>query len=86
VDMNNSNHVYIGTDIGVFVSTDGGGNWQDLNDGLPDAVLGMDLNITYTNNVIRVMTHGNGGYERKLLSTIVTKVDDSGIVVEDFRL
>lgn len=86
VDMNNSNHVYIGTDIGVFVSTDGGGNWQDLNDGLPDAVLGMDLNITYTNNVIRVMTHGNGAYERKLLSTIVTEVDDNEIVVEDFRL
>jgi len=46
----------------------------------------MDLNITLANNVLRVATHGNGVYERKLLSTIVTKVDDNKIVVEDFRL
>ena len=86
VDMNNSNHVYIGTDIGVFVSTDGGGNWQDLNDGLPDAVQGMDLNITYVNNVIRVMTHGNGGYERKLLSQIPVGIDPDPPVVSTFKL
>ncbi|MCW9097464.1 MAG: hypothetical protein OQJ93_08750, partial [Ignavibacteriaceae bacterium] len=60
VDPNNTNHIYIGTDIGVFVSTNGGGNWQDFNDGLPDVVQGMDLNICNANDVIRVMTHGNG--------------------------
>jgi photosystem II stability/assembly factor-like uncharacterized protein len=86
VDMNNSDHVYIGTDIGVFVSTDGGGNWQDFNDGLPDAVQGMDLNITYANNVIRVMTHGNGAYERKLLSQIPVGVKPDPIVVASFKL
>jgi photosystem II stability/assembly factor-like uncharacterized protein len=86
VDMNNSNHVYIGTDIGVFVSTDGGGNWQDFNDGLPDAVQGMDLNITYVSNVIRVMTHGNGGYERKLLSQIPVGLDPDPPVVSSFKL
>jgi photosystem II stability/assembly factor-like uncharacterized protein len=86
VDLNNSDHVYIGTDIGVFVSTDGGGNWQDFNDGLPDAVQGMDLNITYANNVIRVMTHGNGGYERKLLSQIPVGLDPDPPVVSSFKL
>jgi hypothetical protein len=86
VDMNNSNHVYIGTDIGVFASTDGGGNWQDFNDGLPDAVQGMDLNITYANNVIRVMTHGNGGYERKLLSQLLTGLELDPPVVSSFKL
>jgi len=86
VDMNNSNHVYIGTDIGVFVSTDGGGSWQDFNDGLPDAVQAMDLNITYANNVIRVMTHGNGGYERKLLSQIPVGLEQDPLVVSDFKL
>ena len=68
VDPNKTNHVYIGTDIGVFVSTTGGGSWQDFNDGLPNAVQVMDLNYTTVNNIIRVMTHGNGAYERKLLS------------------
>ena len=86
VDLNNSDHVYIGTDIGVFVSTDGGGSWQDFNDGLPDAVQGMDLNITYTNNVIRVMTHGNGGYERKLLSQIPVGLNPEPPVVSSFKL
>jgi len=86
VDMNNSDNVYIGTDIGVFVSTDGGGAWQDFNDGLPDAVQGMDLNITYVNNVIRVMTHGNGAYERKLLSQIPTGLEQDPIVASSFKL
>ncbi|RKY95560.1 MAG: hypothetical protein DRQ13_06930 [Ignavibacteriae bacterium] len=86
VDPNNSSHVYIGTDIGVFVSTDGGGNWQDFNAGLPDAVLGMDLNITTVNNVIRVMTHGNGGFERKLLSQIPVGLDPDPIVASSFKL
>ena len=71
VDPNNSNHIYVGTDVGVFVSTTGGGSWQDFNDGLPDAVQAMDLNITVVNDVLRVMTHGNGAYERKLLSSVI---------------
>ncbi len=86
VDHNNSTHVYIGTDIGVFVSTDGGGNWQDFNDGLPDAVQAMDLNITSVNNVIRVMTHGNGAYETKLLSQIPVHAGTVPSTVTDFNL
>ena len=86
VDPNNSFHVYIGTDIGVFVSTDGGGNWQDYNNGLPTAVQGMDLNITTVNNVIRVMTHGNGAYEKKLLSQIPTDTSAIPPTVNDFKL
>ncbi|MEE9450680.1 MAG: T9SS type A sorting domain-containing protein [Ignavibacteriaceae bacterium] len=86
VDPNNSSHVYIGTDIGVFVSTGGGGNWQDFNAGLPDAVQGMDLNITTVNNAIRVMTHGNGAYETKLLSQVPTNTGTVSSTVTDFKL
>ncbi len=86
VDPNNINHVYIGTDVGVFVSTTGGGNWQDFNDGLPDVVQAMDLNYTIVNNVIRVMTHGNGAYERKLLSQIVTDTEGNPTTVSGFNL
>jgi photosystem II stability/assembly factor-like uncharacterized protein len=85
IDPNNSNHIYIGTDIGVFISTDGGGNWQNFNDGLPNAVQAMDLNITTVNDVIRVMTHGSGGYERKLMSTILTNTKDDETIITDFR-
>ncbi len=86
VDPNNSNHVYVGTDIGVFVSTDGGGNWQPFNDGLPDAVQGMDLNLCRVNNVLRVMTHGNGAFERKLLSTGVTSTGKNHPIAGNYKL
>jgi len=86
VDPNNTNHVYAGTDVGVFVSTNGGGNWQDFNDGLPDVVQAMDLNYTTVNNVIRVMTHGNGAYERKFLSQIPTDLENEPITVAGFKL
>jgi hypothetical protein len=46
----------------------------------------MDLNICRVNNVIRVMTHGNGAYERKLLSTIVNDVDTDPITVGNYML
>ncbi len=86
VDPNDVNHVYVGTDIGVFISTSGGGNWQDLNDGLPDAVQAMDLNYTTVNKVIRVMTHGNGAYERKFLSQIVTDINNEPTTLSGFKL
>jgi photosystem II stability/assembly factor-like uncharacterized protein len=86
VDPNNSNHVYVGNDLGVFISVDGGTTWENFNDGLPTAVIAMDLNITRSNDVIRVATHGNGVYERKLLSTIVTSINDNETIVQDFRL
>jgi len=86
VDPTKTSDVYVGTDVGVFVSTDGGGNWQDFNEGLPDAVQAMDLNYTIVNNVIRVMTHGNGTYERKFLSQIVAHSDDEQNIVSDFKL
>ena len=86
VDPNNTNHIYVGTDVGVFVSTTGGSNWQDFNDGLPDVVQAMDLNYTIVNNVIRVMTHGNGAYERKFLSQITSDSEDEPNTLSGFKL
>jgi len=86
VDPNKTNHVYVGTDVGVFVSTTGGGNWQDFNDGLPDVVQAMDLNYTTVNNVIRLMTHGNGSYERKFLSQIIADAEIDPTAIEGFKL
>ena len=45
-------------------------------DGLPDAVLAMDLNISRANSAIRVGTHGNGFYEGKLRASPPTDVVD----------
>lgn len=86
VDPYNSNHVYVGNDLGVYVSTDGGTTWDNFSRGLPTAVIAMDLNITTVNSVIRVATHGNGAYERKLLSTVVSVTEQNSVVISDFNL
>ncbi len=67
VDPLNSDYIYVGNDIGVYVSIDGGDSWQPFMDGLPEAVIAMDLNISQANRSIRVATHGNGAYQRTLL-------------------
>lgn len=69
VDPQNSNVVYAGTDIGVYVSTNGGSSWNSFNDGLPDAILVSDLSMTASNRTIRVSTHGNGAFQRKMPSS-----------------
>ena len=67
VDPKVPNHIYVGNDIGVYVSTDGGETWQEFSEGFPEAVLVMDLSISRVNRKLRVATHGNGAFERTLL-------------------
>ncbi len=67
VDPLKSNVVYVGNDIGVYVSTNGGASWSDFSEGLPDAVIVADLTISPSNRVLRVATHGNGVWERKMM-------------------
>ncbi|MBI5214152.1 MAG: T9SS type A sorting domain-containing protein [Ignavibacteriae bacterium] len=68
VDPLNSNNVFAGNDIGVFISTDAGTTWNNFSDGLPDAVLVSDITYSPSNRILRVATHGNGVFERKLPS------------------
>lgn len=66
IDPLHSNNVYVGNDFGVSVSTDGGSTWSAFNAGLPDAVIVADLVVSPSNRALRVVTHGNGVWERKL--------------------
>ena len=51
--------VYVGTDIGVFQSDDGGAHWVFVDDGLPHvAVFGLDRNLA-TGDIV-ASTHGRG--------------------------
>ncbi len=60
-------NVYIGNDLGVFASVDGGETWQNYQEGLFDAVMIFDLKISPTNRKLRAATHGNGAFQRDLL-------------------
>ena len=81
----NSDIIYVGNDLGVYVSFDGGENWAEFNTGLPDGVFAMDLSFSTANDVMRLATHGNGVYESKLLSEPITDVGEE-IVSNDFQL
>lgn len=65
VDPRAPNNVYVGADIGVWHSSDGGRTWSPLQNGLPDAPI-FDLQIHPTQRLLRVATHGRGVFELAL--------------------
>jgi hypothetical protein len=62
VDSTAPQNVYVGADIGVWHSSDGGGTWAPLQNGLPDAPV-FDLQLHATQRLLRAATHGRGVYE-----------------------
>lgn len=61
IDPFDSNSLYIGTDIGVFHSSDGF-SWSPFGTGLPKVAV-FDLAIQHPNRVLRAATHGRGIWE-----------------------
>jgi hypothetical protein len=57
--------VYVGADIGVWKSTDGGLNWSAFENGLPDAAV-LDLQLHAGSRRLRAALHGRGVFEYKL--------------------
>jgi photosystem II stability/assembly factor-like uncharacterized protein len=53
--------LYVGTDLGVYVSVDGGEKWQVLSNGLPSTFV-SDLIIHPRDEVMVIATHGRGVY------------------------
>ncbi len=80
-----SNVLFIGTDIGVFMSEDGGQVWQPANNGLPTVqVVALVLNTNM--NKIFAGTHGRGAYSAPLTGggggTAVVNVDVQDIEIQ----
>lgn len=86
VDPLYPNHVYVGTDLGVYASTNGGSTWQDFNEGVSDAMLVFDLSISNSNRKLRAATHGNGVYERNLIPGVTSEVDSPETPAVNFTL
>ena len=60
-DPENPDILYVGTDVGVYVSTDGATTWQALANGLPSTFV-HDLIIHPRDDIMVIATHGRGMY------------------------
>jgi photosystem II stability/assembly factor-like uncharacterized protein len=65
VDPTNDQRLYVGTDIGVFISTDGGANWARENTGFAN-VITEHLEYNATNGYLYAFTHGRSAWRVKL--------------------
>jgi hypothetical protein len=74
IDPLNATYFYIGTDIGVFRTTNSGASWQLFNDGLPNTAV-YDLRLQANTRLLRAATHGRGLWERRLDVLTMPNVD-----------
>ena len=58
--------IYVGTDLGIFVSLDGGASWQSFDNGVSTAMVN-DLKVFQPTRTMRAATHGNGAWQREML-------------------
>ncbi|MGH2571459.1 MAG: hypothetical protein ACRDGR_09545, partial [bacterium] len=64
-------HWFVGTDLGVWVSTNGGANWIPYSAGLPNAVV-WDLEIQEAARTITAATHGRGAWTVQITPPLST--------------
>jgi len=65
IDPGVATTMYIGTDIGVFRTTDGGANWALFSDGLPNCAV-YDLRLFQPQRLLRAALHGRGLWEKQV--------------------
>ncbi len=75
IDPTNSQRIYVGTDLGVFVSLDGGGNWYKEVTGFANTPV-ETLTTETSNGKTRLFafTHGRSAYRVALSASCVTAV------------
>ncbi|HEX2684340.1 MAG TPA: hypothetical protein VHL77_10425, partial [Ferruginibacter sp.] len=69
-DPNHKNILYCGTDMGVYISKDGGMKWVSLNNDLPAVVSVQDLFVHPKTNQLVIATYGRGIYSLDNISLL----------------
>jgi hypothetical protein len=63
VDPHNASRLYVGTDLGVFVSVDGGANWARENTGFANVITeSLTVNTVGQTSTLFAFTHGRGAW------------------------
>jgi hypothetical protein len=63
VIMMESGDIYVGNDVGVYKSADGGANFVPYMDGLPQGVVVTDLKYTPATYILTAGTYGRGAWQ-----------------------
>jgi photosystem II stability/assembly factor-like uncharacterized protein len=59
-DLQNKNLLFLGTEMGLFVSIDGGTNWTVMKGNIPEYAMVRDITIHPQTNDLVIATHGRG--------------------------
>jgi photosystem II stability/assembly factor-like uncharacterized protein len=71
IDPDNTNHIYVANDFGVYWSSDGGSSYSKLSNGMPFLpVIDFDFYDDGSNRYLRAATHGRGVYELNIDSPL----------------
>ena len=73
----NANWLYVGTEVGIFSSEDGGTTWSTTNDG-PGAVSVDEVFFVGTTTTLMAATHGRGMFQASLASASATATPETG--------
>lgn len=84
VDNNYSDILYVGNDVGMYVSFDTGQNWEVLGEGLPVLPVG-DIKIHPTQNYLVAGTYGRSMYKIDL-NLVTNTGDDRQDFLNSFKL
>jgi hypothetical protein len=81
MDDDLANTIYIGTDIGVFVTNDNRTNWQMFTNGLPTTrVYDLEINTAASPDLIFAATFGRGVFKAETYTGCVASATLSGTV------
>ena len=78
VDPDSPSDWYVGSDVGVWKSTDGGATWRPYGVGLINALV-TDLEIRREQQKLVAGTYGRGVWEADLPSVVVSADDSEGV-------
>jgi photosystem II stability/assembly factor-like uncharacterized protein len=76
-----SNILYLGSDVGIFATSDSGISWQDFEPRLPNVVI-TDLALNSNGDILRAATYGRGMFEIQIKPTC----PDVDVYIRDNKL
>lgn len=87
-DAVNRNLLFLGTEMGLFATLDGGENWFRMKNNIPEYALVRDIQIQERENALVVGTHGRGIYiidDITALRTMNKSLSEKDVVLFDTR-